>query len=580
MTVLFSHWAEVSLGTGAVILLLLLLRPLLERACPARWRCWVWLILAARLVLPWSLSGPWSPFQLFLPGNAQRPTPTAAVESSAEMTIQNDGMVQYFEADTIQPGTADTELIAQEWAVVTDEEVMPERGGELPPGAILLLLWGLGTAAVAGIHAVAYVRFARRVRRWSRPAGVYEELPVVECLAAETPLLLGFLHPTIVLPRGMEGEDREFALLHEYTHFRRGDLWRKLLLLAANALHWWNPAVWLLRRAAERDIEMACDEDVLAGKDLEYRQRYGQALLHTITGSMGAAGAMTTGFALGMKGLKQRFAALVEERRRPLGRSSLALALCLALLGGTLVSCSEEAPGVVESLQPTADVQHWEEPPIPSATPETELWNWEIGYLLQGYDLEERTIEVFPVETSGSGMLSARLPEDAVGEKLTLAEEVELHWEGSGGLADFLAWPAVSGESWVLFCEWDQGGAVRAMSWAPCQGGSWDGVAWARCGTWDGEAQTFQFDPLVVDPDARTWKEREKGPWMFSLSGKAQLPPISLPSNGGELDRETYLQTVFRAEPLENSEGDCLLRLTVVDGAIVEAQWLTPYQAA
>ncbi len=579
MTVLFSHWAEVSLGTGAVILLLLLLRPLLERACPARWRCWVWLILAARLVLPWSLSGPWSPFQLFLPVDSERPTPTAAVESSAEMTIQNDGMVQYFEADTIQPGTADTELMDQEWAVVLDGEVTPGRGGELPAEALLLLLWGLGTAAVAGVHAVAYVRFARRVRRWSRPAGTYEGLPVAECLAVETPLLLGFLHPTIVLPRGMEGEDRDFALLHEYTHFRRSDLWRKLLLLAANALHWWNPAAWLLRQAGERDIEMACDEAVLEGKDLEYRQRYGQALLHTITGSMGAAGAMTTGFALGMSGLKKRFAALVEERRRPFGRSSLALALCLALLGGTLVSCSEEAPGAVESLQPTASVQLWEESPAPSATPEADIWTGQIGYLLQGYDLEERTIEVFPVETSGSGLLSARLPEDAVGEKLTLAEEIELRWEGSGGLADFLAWPAVSGESWVLFCEWDEEGAVRAMGWVPCQGSSWTGVTWARCGTWDGEAQTFQFYPLTVDPYARTWKEREEGPWMFSLSSKAQLPPISLPANGTELDRETYLQNVFRAEPLENSEGDCLLRMTVVDGAIVEAQWLTPYQA-
>lgn len=486
MTVLFSHWAEVSLGTGAVILLLLLLRPLLERACPARWRCWVWLILAARLVLPWSLSGPWSPFQLFLPVDTERPTPTTAVESRAEMTIQNDGMVQYFEADTIQPGTADTELMAQEWAVVLDGEVTPGRGGEVPAGALLLLLWGLGTVAVAGVHTVAYVRFARRVRRWSRPVGTYEGLSVAECLAVETPLLLGFLHPTIVLPRGMEGEDRDFALLHEYTHFRRGDLWRKLLLLAANALHWWNPAAWLLRQAGERDIEMACDEAVLEGKDLEYRQRYGQALLHTITGSMGAAGAMTTGFALGMSGLKKRFTALVEERRRPFGRSSLALALCLALLGGTLVSCSEEAPGVVESLQPTADVQLWEEPPTPSQIP----------------------LETPPAETESS----------------------------------------------------------------------WSGVVWARCGTWDGEAQTFTFQPLTVDEESQTWRALEEENWTFVLGEDASLPPISLPDNGTELDRETYLQNVFRAEPLENSEGDCLLRMTVVDGAIVEAQWLTPYQ--
>ena len=107
----------------------------------------------------------------------------------------------------------------------------------------------------------------------------------------------------------------------------------------------------------------------------------------------------------------------------------------------------------------------------------------------------------------------------------------------------------------------------------------WSGVVWARCGTWDGEAQTFTFQPLTVDEESQTWRALEEENWTFVLGEDASLPPISLPANGTELDRETYLQNVFRAEPLENSEGDCLLRMTVVDGAIVEAQWLTPYQA-
>ncbi len=473
---LFSHWAELSLGTGAVILLLLLLCPLLERYSPARWRCWVWLILATRLMLPWSLSGPWSPFQLFLPGPTERPIPTAAVESAL------------LEGDALQTDGETEELILMEGTGASEIPGAAVENAAFSTGEALALVWVLGTVAMLGWHSFAYLHFARRVRRWSRPAGHYEGVPVVECLAAESPLLLRFRNPTIVLPRGMEGEDRAFALLHEYTHCRRGDLWRKLFLLCANALHWWNPAAWLLRRAGERDIEMACDEAVLEGKDLEYRRRYGEALLHTLTAPMGAAGAMTTGFALGMGGLKKRFAALVEERSRPFGRSSLALALCLALLGGTLVSCSEAAGGELESLRPSPDTPVWEGAPVPSQIP----------------------TETPPAEVESS----------------------------------------------------------------------WSGVVWARCGTWDGEAQTFTFQPLTVDEENRTWTALEEGTWTLTLGEDASLPPISMPDNGMEFDEETYLKNVFRAEPLENSEGDCLLRMTVVDGAIVEAQWVTPYQAA
>ena len=74
-------------------------------------------------------------------------------------------------------------------------------------------------------------------------------------------------------PEGVEEERRAFALAHEAMHARRRDLWRKALLLWVCALHWFNPLVWLLRRAAERDMEIACDAAVLAGREDVYKRQ-------------------------------------------------------------------------------------------------------------------------------------------------------------------------------------------------------------------------------------------------------------------------------------------------------------------
>ena len=63
---------------------------------------------------------------------------------------------------------------------------------------------------------------------------------------------------------------------------RRRDLWYKLALLTANALHWFNPLVWLLRREAERDLELTCDDAVVAGRDEGERRAYSEALLGSI----------------------------------------------------------------------------------------------------------------------------------------------------------------------------------------------------------------------------------------------------------------------------------------------------------
>ena len=49
---LFLTCLSVSLSTGALILLLMLLSPLLEKKYAAKWKYWIWILLAVRLLIP------------------------------------------------------------------------------------------------------------------------------------------------------------------------------------------------------------------------------------------------------------------------------------------------------------------------------------------------------------------------------------------------------------------------------------------------------------------------------------------------------------------------------------------------
>ena len=64
MSSLFATWLAVSLSTAVIIALLLALSPLLAKRFTAKWKYWLWLILAVRLLLP---------FQLPLPQPAAEP---------------------------------------------------------------------------------------------------------------------------------------------------------------------------------------------------------------------------------------------------------------------------------------------------------------------------------------------------------------------------------------------------------------------------------------------------------------------------------------------------------------------------
>ena len=89
-------------------------------------------------------------------------------------------------------------------------------------------------------------------------------------------MIVGAIKPTLLLPEmELTAEQLSLVFRHELIHYRRRDIWYKLLLMLANAIHWFNPMVWLMVHAADRDLELSCDEAVVAGRDEAYREEYG-----------------------------------------------------------------------------------------------------------------------------------------------------------------------------------------------------------------------------------------------------------------------------------------------------------------
>ena len=94
------------------------------------------------------------------------------------------------------------------------------------------------------------------------------------------PAVYGILRPKILLPASYASEVDPYILQHESTHIRHGDnLWR-LLALLLTTVHWFNPFSWLFFRLLLQDLELACDESVLARCSEDQRKAYARSLLH------------------------------------------------------------------------------------------------------------------------------------------------------------------------------------------------------------------------------------------------------------------------------------------------------------
>jgi beta-lactamase regulating signal transducer with metallopeptidase domain len=81
------------------------------------------------------------------------------------------------------------------------------------------------------------------------------------------PVTWGIFRPVVMMPAAYPQETparRRVALLHELAHVRRGDWAWLLLAQIVCALYWCVPFVWLAARRLRHEIELACDDCVLA----------------------------------------------------------------------------------------------------------------------------------------------------------------------------------------------------------------------------------------------------------------------------------------------------------------------------
>lgn len=332
MQVVFLRVAVLSLTCSVVLLPLLLLSPRLRSRYAARTCYFLWLLLALRLLIPVQLSLPRAQVTVEAPAyTLSLPAPAAG----ATDTVGNVGGPAVLPGQAA-PGGAEPAAPVHRTVSVTGiaAAVWLAVGG-------LFLLWQLLSYAAARRALLRAARPAEEgevayLETLRRRSGIRRAVGLFRTGRIGTPMMLGLLRPVILLPgRPMPGGELEVVLRHELAHLRRGDVAYKGLMLLCNAVHWFNPLVWLMAREAGRNLEYCCDDDVVRDQDGAFRRRYGEILLETAAG--GSAPAFSTRFGGGKGQLKGRLANLFQHKKNSI--LLVCMVLVLALAAGSLVAC-------------------------------------------------------------------------------------------------------------------------------------------------------------------------------------------------------------------------------------------------
>lgn len=346
---IMNNLMQTGLTVSLAALVPLLLRRVLKKRYPARAVCLVWALLALRLLVPVQLTLPEAPVQ---------------VTPRTNYVMQDDRML--FE----QAGLP-VEQTPARW--VTDEQAAAlshadtSRTTTFNLTAVLLGLWLAGVVISAIRQAVSYGMLKRRLDRTAVSAeradlldvlasqrsglGISRKIPLLISPAADCPMLAGFIRPALYLPdENISAADAAFIFRHELTHCRHGDLWLKLLLTAAQCVHWFNPLVYLIVRFAQEDIELACDDAVVRGQNAAYRRAYGETILRSAIAQSRRRQSLVSCFGDDKKTLMRRFEGLFDKSVKKRGAALIVLVVLLtATLGGTIAVGTKKDPAAAEA---------------------------------------------------------------------------------------------------------------------------------------------------------------------------------------------------------------------------------------
>lgn len=263
-----------SAAGGCLALLFLLLKPVFSRLFGNAFRFYMWLLVFVLLLMPAKID-----FKATAPFN--QPIARGA-ETAVQIGVEENAPVI-------------NDAATQEKMPETAEKTAEKRTARLPRlngWDILFFVWLFGFCLFLLLGGISYVRFWRKIYKESEPIScpqaenVRQKLHIRRTFSVRRarfqtpPLMIGLFRPVLLLPeRRFSESEQSCILLHELTHFKRFDLWYKWLAFLANAMHWFNPLVYLAVRQMQISCEFSCDEAAVRGMNDQEKKEYMRTIL-------------------------------------------------------------------------------------------------------------------------------------------------------------------------------------------------------------------------------------------------------------------------------------------------------------
>ncbi|WP_438350859.1 M56 family metallopeptidase [Paenibacillus sp. FA6] len=337
---LFDWVWSVSIMASVLVVLIVVMQQILQHRLKPRWLYLMWLLVIARLILPW---GPESEFSIYnWVGN------TDSVNSVVQVNLE--GIISRANvAETTVPSL----------------------------NRYFLIIWLVGVCSL-GIYTIWINRkFSKEVRNETVPItdvrvlelfnqckrmmSINRTITLVESCNLATPTLFGFVKPQLIMPHTvlnrLNDDQLQHVLLHELAHSKRNDIGVNWFMHVLLIIHWFNPILWFAYRRMREDQEIASDALALSCLAPDKNQEYGYTLIKLLEGFSQPIQVAGNVNLIGSKKQLQRRITMIKQFKSNSYRLSLLGMVTLVFISG----CALTNPKVNQTTTPSSSVTTSEE---------------------------------------------------------------------------------------------------------------------------------------------------------------------------------------------------------------------------
>ncbi|SHI27133.1 M56 family metallopeptidase [Desulfosporosinus lacus] len=294
------NWVLTTSAKACIFIVFLLgVKHVLRHRMGARFQYMLWSVLMIGLVLPWVPSSPLSAYNFINPSYIQQflsPISKGATEPTTNVV------------DTMQSSPAQTAAVDSNSSKATlDTNTQQTRENKIAPLAtfpfiykLMFWIWLLGILILTTLTALVNRRFCNKIEhnlvtdprlitvfnQLKVELKVRAEIPLLKTRYVNSPSLLGFIHPRLLLPIGIEQtfslEQISHILLHELLHFKRKDIMINWLTQVLVIIHWFNPLIWYAFYRMREDQEISCDALAMERINTKQTNDYAYTLLKLV----------------------------------------------------------------------------------------------------------------------------------------------------------------------------------------------------------------------------------------------------------------------------------------------------------